>query len=519
MHLTAAIHRDAREQPHQPATICGDRIRTRAELKDRVSRLAAALRGFGIRDGERIGILSMNSDRYIEYIFATLWAGGVLNAVNIRWSAKEIAFSLDDCDTRVLLVDDSFAPMVPELRRLSQKLETVIYMSEGSAPAPEGSHDYERLIATHDPCEDALRGGSDLAAIFYTGGTTGTPKGVMLSHQNLMMDALGLTAGADHGGSAPGLHVAPLFHIGGMAVVVQFSLRRAPHVLIPAFDAAETLRLIEKWKIGDIFTVPTMLRRLIDHPDHAIRDTSSLRSIRYGAAPIDQTLLQAAMKAFPSAGFLQVYGQTEASPVVAALAPELHTADPSVRHMASAGRSIPTAEITIRDEEDREVPPGTVGEICVRGPTVMLGYWNRPEETAHALRNGWLHTGDAGMMDEEGFVYVVDRVKDIIITGGENVYSTEVENVLARHPAVQFCAVIGVPDPEWGERVHAVLVLHEGQSASEAEFKALCKAEIAGFKCPRSFEFRSEMPLSPAGKILKRELRESFWQGQSRRVG
>lgn len=518
MQLTAAVHRDAREEPGRIATVCGDRTQSAAELKDRVSRLAAALRAQGLKPGDRVGMLSMNSDHYIEYIFATLWAGGVLNPVNTRWSLKEIAFSLDDSGTAFLIVDDSFAPMIGQLRDLSTVLNTVIHVGD-PASAPADAQDYEALIAAHDPCEDAMRGGDDLAAILYTGGTTGAPKGVMLSHQNMFMDAIGLTAGAEHGGSAPGLHVAPLFHIGGLACVMQFSVRRAPHVLLPTFDPAETLRLIEAWKVGDMFTVPTMLRRLIDHSDFASRDTSSLRSIRYGAAPIDQTLLRAAMQAFPSAGFLQVYGQTEAAPVVTVLAPDVHTTNPDAAHMESAGRSIPTAEISIRDPEDNECARGEVGEICVRGPTVMLGYWNRPEETAQALRNGWLHTGDAGRMDDRGFVYVVDRIKDIIITGGENVFSTEVENVLARHPAVRFCAVIGVPDEEWGERVHAVLVLHEGKAATEAELRDMCRAEIAGYKVPRSVEFRTEMPLSPAGKILKRELRDSYWQDHTRRVG
>lgn len=517
MYLTQPLHKARRERPRDPFTIHEGHRTANAEFVDRVARLASGLKRLGVEAGDRVGMLAANSDAFITYVFATLWAGGVLNPVNIRWSAAEIVYSLDDSDTRVLIVDDLFAPMVSELRRLCSAELTIIRAGRAEIA---GAHDFETLIAGSEPMPDAMRGGDDLAAILYTGGTTGAPKGVMLSHANLYTDAIAVNAAADHGGDAPGLHVSPLFHVGGLAVVFQFALRRAPQITIPAFDAGRVLSLIETEGVGDIFLVPVMLRRLIDHPDMATRDVSSLRYIRYGAAPIDVTLLGRAIRAFPEARFLQVYGQTECAPVVTVLAPQDHVPDPDALQMRSAGRPIATAEIRIVDPDGLECPSGVVGEIAVRGPTVMQGYWNKPEETAAALKNGWMHTGDAGHFDESGYLHVVDRIKDMIITGGENVFSVEVENALAKHDGVSLCAVIGVPDDEWGERVHAVVLRVDGRDDVCAEtLAAHCRTLIAGYKVPRTFEFVTQMPLSPAGKILKKDLRALHWANCDRQVG
>ena len=392
-------------------------------------------------------MLALNSDRYIEYAFATLWAGGIVNPVNIRWSPAEMAYGLEDSGTRILLFDDAFADAAHDLRGKAG-LKTLVHADDGEAP--KGSQGYEELIAASRPAEDAMRGGDDLAALLYTGGTTGFPKGVELSHANLYTNALGLTAGMPHAGDAPALHVAPMFHVGGMAAIFQFALRRCPQIVTGPFDPPEILRAIQDEQIGDIFLVPTMLKFLIEHPDFPRYDTSSLRQIRYGAAPIDSTLLNRAMQAFPGVGFMQLYGQTETGPVVSALPPEDHLAGADSARLRSAGRPIPIAEIRIADGDGNDVEAGGVGEVLIRGPSVMRGYRNKPEETAAALRDGWMHTGDAGRMDEDGYLYIVDRVKDMIITGGENVYSAEVENALARLEGVSAWAVIGIPDEKWG---------------------------------------------------------------------
>lgn len=509
--LVQPLHKAARERPGEPFTIFGVRRRPNAEFVDRVARLSAGLVSLGVKPGDRVAMLATNSDRFVEYVYATLWAGGAINPVNARWSVAEMAFSLQDSGTAVLIVDDTFAKLLPELKAHAPVLAHVIHASD--SPPLEGMHGFEALIAANAPMAEAGRSGDDMAALLYTGGTTGRPKGVMLSHANIATCSLALTAAAEHGGDAPGLHVAPFFHIGGVGVIFQFAFRRAPQVIMPAFDPAETLRLIEKEKVGDIFVVPTMLRWLLDHPDISKRDLTSLKSIRYGAAPIDTTLLERAMKAIPTAGFMQVYGQTEFAPVVTCLPPQDHHGPKAAKRLASAGRPLPTATVRIVDADDNDVPVGQVGEIAVRGPQIMLGYWNRPEETAAALRNGWLHTGDAGRMDEDGYLYVVDRVKDMIITGGENVYSAEVEDALAKMPGIAASAVVAAKDDEWGERVHAYIVPAPGASPTLDEIQAHCRTLIAGYKVPRSMTLLDVFPLSPAGKILKHELRARLKEG------
>jgi acyl-CoA synthetase (AMP-forming)/AMP-acid ligase II len=503
--LTQPVQKARQEEPNRLFTIFGERRRRNADFADRVSRLAGALVGLGLGPGDRVSMLALNSDRFVEYVYATMWAGGVINPVNARWSPLEMAFSLEDSGTRILVVDDTFVPLVEKLKEHAPVLRDVIHAGDG--PPPEGMHGYEDLIASGDQVDDAGRNGDDLAALLYTGGTTGQPKGVMLSHANIATCSLSLTAAAEHGGDAPGLHVAPFFHIGGVGVIFQFAYRRAPQVIMPAFDPAETLRLIEAEKVGDIFVVPTMLRWLLDHPDISKRDLSSLRSVRYGAAPIDTTLLARAMKAIPTAGFMQVYGQTEFAPVVTCLPPQDHYGSGAEKRLASAGLPLPTATVRIADAEGNDLPKGAVGEIQVQGAQTMKGYWNRPEESAAALKDGWLHTGDAGRMDEDGYLYVVDRVKDMIITGGENVYSAEVEEALASMPVIAASAVVAAKDDEWGERVHAYIVPSDGAAPTLDEIQHHCREKIANYKVPRSISLVDALPLSPAGKVLKHELR------------
>ncbi|MBW0092627.1 long-chain fatty acid--CoA ligase [Pseudonocardia sp. KRD-184] len=514
MHITQALHRAVQQAPDLPATVFGERTRTWAECADRVARLAAALRGLGVASGDRVGILALNSDRYHEYLLAVPWADAVLNPANVRWSAAEIAYSLADSGTRVLLVDDAFAPMLPALRAAHPDLGTVIHC--GEAPAPDGMLSYEELVAAHEPVEDAFRGGEALAGIFYTGGTTGSPKGVMLSHDNMIISALGTTASGNF--MTPGgrtLHAAPMFHLADLAAWTARCLVGGTHVIVPAFEPAAVAAAVETHRADDALLVPLMIQVLADSPVVRAADLSSMRRVLYGASPISEAVLDRAAKILPTAEFTQAYGMTELSPVATLLDPADH-AHPTRRR--SAGRAAPHSLVRIVDVDDVEVPRGTVGEVVVRGGHVMLGYWNRPEETAAALRGGWMHTGDGAYMDEDGYVFVVDRLKDMIVSGGENVYSAEVENALARHPAVASCAVIGVPDDEWGERVHAVVVLQPGAGSSAAELREHAKTLIAGYKAPRTVEFVDALPVSGAGKILKRELRARYWADADRQV-
>jgi len=515
--LTSPLHEALHACPHARAVSFGARRFTYAEFAERVARAGWAFQSLGMAEGDRIGMLSLNSHRYLEYFFGVWWGGGVINPVNIRWNPLEVAYSLDDCDTRVLVVDDTFAPMIPALRERSKSLEAVVYAGDGAAP--EGTIDYETLLAHASVGKDARRRGDDLAAVMYTGGTTGMPKGVMLSHCNLASSVANSNTVVARGAGSIAVVAAPVVHIGGCALVLQSIHGLRELVVLPLFEEVAVLGAIANERATEMFLVPTMIKRLIDHPRFAEFDVSSLRNMIYGAAPIDSALLARAMAAFPNATFYQAYGMTECSPTISVLSGEAHIeAARNPRRLRSAGTAMPGVEVRIVDPEDRDLPPGTVGEIVARGATVMQGYWNKPQETADALRGGWMHTGDGGYLDEDGYLYVVDRVKDMIVSGAENVYSAEVENAIAQLPEVAMTAVIGIPDDELGERVHAVVVLQPGATLTEDDVTRHCRSLIAGYKCPRSVEFRDQLPLSAAGKLLKFQIREAFWRGRTRRV-
>jgi acyl-CoA synthetase (AMP-forming)/AMP-acid ligase II len=513
MYLTQSLHRNVQQDPGGPATIFGDRVRTWAESTARISRLAAGLARLGVSPGDRVAMLSLNSDRYHEYLLATWWCGAVVNPVNVRWSAAEIAYSLEDCATNVLLVDDTFAPLLAELRERAGCLKSIVHCGEAELPAD--AIPYESLLE-HGPMPDAHRGGNDLAGIFYTGGTTGFPKGVMLSHANILVSTMGTAASGDF--VVPGgrlLHAAPMFHLADLLAWAGRNLLGGTHVMVPSFTPDGVIAAVEQHQVTDALLVPTMLQLLVDSPAIKGADLSALRKIIYGASPISDALLTRVRQSLPHARLTQAYGMTELSPVATLLLPDDHD-DADLRR--SAGRAAPHAEVRIVDSLGEEVERGTVGEVVVRGGHVMLGYWNKPEETAAAVVDGWMHTGDGGRMDAAGYVYIVDRIKDMIVTGGENVYSAEVENAICQHEAVAMCAVIGVPDDEWGERVHAVVVLQPGQSLTVEELRAHVKGLIAGYKAPRTLELVDALPMSGAGKILKRELRAQHWRGGDRSV-
>ncbi|SEL22943.1 Acyl-CoA synthetase (AMP-forming)/AMP-acid ligase II [Roseateles sp. YR242] len=517
MHLTQALHKALREQPDRDAVICGAERLSFRRFTERVARLAGALKQLGVAPGDRVGLLALNSARSVEFLYGCWWSGAVINPVNVRWTPGEIAYSLDDCDTRVLLVDRSFAPMIAALRQQSSSLATVIYCGDG--PTPEGLLSYEALLEAATPVEDGRFGGDHLAAVMYTGGTTGRPKGVMLSHANLYLNGLCAAAAVPRPERGVGMVVAPFFHVGGCGLSLQMMQRLVTQVVIPFFDEVAIFEAMQGEGVTETFLVPSMIKRLVEHPRFGDFRFPRFAVMLYGAAPIDATLLAQAMDAWPGAQFSQAYGMTELAPTICVLSASDHLPGAQqARRLRSAGRPVAIAEVRIVDAEDQELPAGQVGEIVARGPMVMRGYWNRPEETAQALRNGWMHTGDGGFIDEDGYVHVVDRIKDMIVSGGENVYSAEVENAIALHPSVSMSAVIGVPDERWGERVHAVVVLRPGAALEETALITFCRDHIAGYKVPRSVEFRTELPLSPAGKLQKFVLREPFWAGRDRRV-
>jgi long-chain acyl-CoA synthetase len=514
MRVTQPLLRNRQQIPNQIATVDGERRRTWTQLVERVARLAGGLEALGVKAGERVGVIGLNSDRHLEVFFAVPWAGGVIVPVNYRWSAPEIAFSLSDSGTRVLFIDHAFWSLVPALRELVEHPLTIICIDDRLADA-DAVHD--DLIEAHVAIDEFPNSADSLSGIFYTGGTTGRSKGVMLSHGNHVANTLQYITMV---GAVPDtiyLHAAPMFHIADALYIYAITHIGGTHIFIPRFEPATCARALQEHAVTDIILVPTMIQMLLEQPGFQDFDLSRLQRMFYGASPMPEAVALDLLAKLPWVAACQLYGQTESAPLMTALVSRYHTADGG--RLRSAGRALPATELLIVDENGREVPRGQVGEIVVRSPNVMLGYWGREDVTREALRDGWLHTGDAAYMDEDGFIFISDRLKDMIISGGENVYSTEVENAMYQHPDVAQCAVIGVPDDKWGERVHAIVVPRPGTRPEPAALMAHCRKLIADYKCPRSVSFQDEpLPLSGAGKVLKTELRKPFWAGRARQV-
>lgn len=446
--LHALIERAARLNPDGCALRCGSRTRDWSELRDRVARLAGGLAMLGHAEGERIALLSLNSDRYYESIFAVPWAGYCVVPLNTRWALPENNYAISDSASRVLMFDDAFAEQAPTLLQEVDCLETGIYMGDGDCPGWALS--YEDVISEHKPLPPSLRAGDEMAGIFYTGGTTGSPKGVMQSHRAIWASALGTMPDFGMTRDSVYLHVAPMFHMadfcGGMGV----TLSCGTNVVLPTFDPGTVLATFGQEKITHVLLVPAMVKMVLNHPDVDSADVSTLQRTMYGASPIPAATLGQCMAMWPGVGLVPAYGQTELAPVVTTLSMEAHLEGGEV--LKSAGRPTAVNDVRIVDEQGADCSPGVSGEIAVRGPHLMLGYWNKPEETANALRNGWPYTGDVGYLGEGGYLYIVDPVKAMIVTGGENVFTTEVENAIISHDAVLDVAVIGIPHEEWAER-------------------------------------------------------------------
>ena len=516
--LCQVIRRTVQVRGKHVATCFADRERTWEDIGERVARLGGALRGLGVSEGDRVAILSLNSDRYYEFYFAVPWAGAVFVPINTRLAPAEIVYWLNDSESSVLFIDETFLAPLAAIEGQLETLRTRIYLGEDLPP--EGFVAYEQLIQASEPIAASSRGGDDLAGLFYTGGTTGRSKGVMLSHRGLTLNPLQAQPIFQFSSEDVFLHAAPMFHLADGFFCMAAATFGVRNVFLPAFNPVQVLETIQSERITQALLVPTMVNMVVHRPDIGRYDLSSLQRVLYGSSPMPEAVIRLAIDVIPHATFVQAYGQTEASPVLTLLGPEYHTTEGAYAgKLASAGCAVPGVDLAILDAEGREVPRQQIGEICACGDNVMLGYWKLPEITAETLRGGWLHTGDGGYMDEEGFVFIVDRVKDMIISGGENVYSAEVENAIYQHEAVAECAVIGIPHATWGEQVHAVVRCKEGKMLSEEELITHCRSLIAAFKCPRSVEFvTASLPLSGAGKILKRELRKPYWEGQERNV-
>ena len=519
MLIEAMLARAVRLFGERPALVDGQVRLTYGELNERVHRLASALQGLGLEHQDHIAVLAHNSYRYMETYLASSPAGMVLAPINTRLSPSETVFILNDGEIKAILVDPEFIPLIEWIRPQLETLRHVIVYGE---TAGDGLLAYEELLAAADPGARQPRDWQedDMAQLCYTGGTTGLPKGVMLSQRNVVANVRHIIQAAEFGQGDRWLHAAPMFHAADAWSCFAVTVLGAFHVFLERFEPREALRKIEEHKVTITLIVPTMINLILDHPDAGKFDTSSLRRILFGASPMPAERLRQAFRLFGPI-LQQAYGMTETAPLLTCTLMrdnKLEGSEADMQRLASCGQAILGIDIRVVDEQGDEVKPGEIGEITARGPNVMLGYWKRPEETAKTLVDGWIHTGDMATVDEEQFIYIVDRAKDMIITGGENVYSTEVEDALYRHEAVQDAAVIAVPDDTWGEAVKAIVVLREDKAASAQDLIDHCHQHIASFKCPKTVEFLTELPKSGAGKILKVELRKPYWEGKERAV-
>ena len=510
MNIGQFLAQAAERHPDQPALVRGDRKASYAETNARVNALAAGLQTLGVASGDRVGVIMHNSPQLIESFFAIWKAGACAVPLNARFRAGEVSYHLDDAEASAIVFGEEFRAMMADLA--DQLRTTRCFVCTGNPG--KGQVSYEELIESHEGGRDVRvnTSGDDLAWLFYTSGTTGKPKGAMLTHENLAFMAVNWVA--DLMPLEPedvGLHAAPLTHGAGFHSIA-LTLKGAQQVLLDPhrFDPENLCAAVEKHRVTNTWLVPTQIKILLNYVGLEKWDLSSLKWVVYGGSPMYVEDLKAAIRRIGPV-FVQLYGQGE-TPMTGTYfrAQEHQLKGPESRRLASCGHVRSGIELRILDENDEEVPRGAVGEICVRGPSVMKGYWRRPEATAAALRGGWLHTGDVARMDEDGYVYIMDRTKDMIISGGTNVFPREVEEVLLDHPAVSEACVIGVPDVLWGEAVKAVIVLDNGARATEEEIIGFVGERIAGYKKPKSVDFTDALPKSAYGKILKRELRDKY---------
>ena len=503
------LTRTARQRGDSAAIFHGDTVRSYRWLDDQVSRLASGLGQLGLKRGDRVGLVLEGEPRGLIALLAPLRAGMVIVPMNPKLHPKEHLFALRNCGAKGIIISRAFCEGFLECEPAVESELAVVGMdSAGQA----GVHDFQQLIdASHPRAGDEETSAEDVAWLFYTSGTTGKPKGAMLTHRNLISMAASLLIDVDPVNENDRLaYLAPLSHSTGLMSFHHIA-RGSGHVF-PTFSGFKTTpfyRMIERHRVSTAFMVPTMIQSMLDDPSHRNYDISSLRTVFYGGAPSYVDRMKEAVRTFGPI-FVQGFAQAEAPMACTSLPKARHNLDdPGVEYrLASAGRENSLVQVRIFGPDDREVPPNTPGEIVVKGPIVMAGYWDNPQATESALRNGWLHTGDVGHLDADGYLFITDRLKDMIISGGSNIYPREIEEVLYAHPGVHESTVFGVPDPKWGERVIAAVVAKPGAELAEQDLIEWCKRHLASFKKPSEIRFVGELPKSGYGKILKRETKK-----------
>ncbi|MGC1484268.1 MAG: long-chain-fatty-acid--CoA ligase [Candidatus Acidiferrum sp.] len=502
------------------AVVCGDLRFTYAQFADRTARLAGALRIAGVKPGDRVAFLSMNCHRLLEAYYGVLDAGAILLPLNIRLAPHELAFILNDAGAKVLFLEREFLNTVDSFRQGLSTVET-FHLLDG---APQSDwlvpKSYDDLLASASPYRtDILEVDEDsVCELFYTSGTSANPKGVMLTHRNVYMHALYASLTDDPIAEAVHLHTIPLFHANGWGTPHMLALTGGKHVMLQRFETARIFRLIEQERVRTLCLVPAMATALVNCPERTKSDLSSLRIINIGGAASSPTLVREVEEKL-GASCRSGYGLTETSPIlsISRMKPGLDwQGDQKYAGQAMTGFAIAGVELRVVDANDKDVAHDgqSIGEVLARSDVVMEGYWGQPQATAEAMRGGWFHTGDMATINEDGYILVVDRKKEIIVSGGENISSLEVEKTLLAHPSVYEVAVVAVPDAKWGEVPKALVVLKPGSQTTEAELLEFCRARIAHYKAPRSVEFYESLPKTGTGKVLKRELRKKYWGGQ-----
>ncbi len=543
MLLTETLAKAIKLFPRKRAIVCGGRHWTYQEFSNRVHQLSRCLERIGIKKDDKVAILHPNCHTFLEAYYAIPQIGAVCVPINTRLSSGEIAFILKDSESKLLIADSMFRNQLEPIRKEIRRIKRILWTGAGQGnPSPPDPHpkvsahggtrsnrpidlNYEEALRQEDsgPLPTPSIDGEGIAQIYYTSGTTGRPKGVMLSHKNVTIHALGTIAEVHLTDSDVWVHVAPLFHLADAWATWAVTWVGGTHVLVREFDARAVLETLQREKVTLTNLIPTMLNLMVNHPDAGKFDYSSLRVLLSGGAPIAPEVVRRIVETF-KCDYIQTYGMTETSPYLTLSILKGHlrqlSDEDQLRFKSKTGREFIGVELKVVNEQGEEIKKDEkeVGEIIVKGDIVTKGYWKLPEETKKTIKEGWLHTGDMAVIDEEGYVTIVDRKKDMILTGGENVYSTEVENILYTYPAILECAVVGVPDQKWGEAVKAIVVLKPGQKATEQEIIRFCKERAAHYKAPKSIDFIEALPRTGSGKIHKKNLRDKYWEGYEKKV-
>ncbi len=497
--LAGVLAHHADRFPDRPCLVWGDEVISYAELDRRAARTAAGLRKLGVGRGDVVAVVLYNCPEFVETMFAVSWIGAVFMPVNWRLAGEEVAYIAGHAGARLVVSEPELAPLAEAARA---RLPGVPVVGVGGGPGDWTPFEALRSAGDPPPVEDVA--GDDVHRLMYTSGTTARPKGVMITYANLYWKNVAHVIEFGITGRDRGLACGPLYHVGALDLTSTTVLYAGGTVEVHRkFDAERVLDALERRGISNVWLAPAMVNQLLAHPSLERRDLSAVRLIIDGGEKMPLPLIERLLHAFPNAWFADAYGLTETVSGDTFL-----DRWKTVEKIGSAGKPCLHLEVAIWDDADRPVPPGTLGEIVLRGPKVFKGYWRDPGATAAAFRGGWFHTGDVGYLDRDGFLYIVDRKKDMIVSGGENIASPEVERVLYEHPAVLEAAVVGRPDPRWGEVPVAFVVRRPGAAATAEEIRDFCLARLARFKVPRAVHFIEALPRNPSGKVLKRVLRE-----------